>query len=136
LKSKLIIYKCVFAWRKVLFMAFGGMGAGGEGADEPPAKPVPDFVELDDSAFNETTGVSVRIETLKDLLDTDRIQYLLREGSIVFLNIGELRRRDLSELKRSVEKLKKTCAAMDGDIIGVDEDFLILTPKFARIHRG
>jgi len=117
-------------------MAFGGMGAKGEDFEEPVVKDVPDFVELDDSAFNETTGVNVRIETLKDLLDTDRIQYLLREGSIVFLNIGELRRRDLSELKRSVEKLKKTCAAMDGDIIGVDEDFLILTPKFARIHRG
>jgi SepF-like predicted cell division protein (DUF552 family) len=109
------------------------------GGGKPAEKPVdegPDFVELDTSAFNESTGVTVRIETLKDLLDTDRIQYLLREGNVVFLNIGGLRRRDLSELKRSVEKLKKTVAAMDGDIIGVDEDFLILTPKFAKIHRG
>jgi len=119
------------------FMAFGGISIrGGKPADEPAEERQPDFVELDTSAFNESAGVTVRIETLKDLMDTDRIQYLLREGNIVFLNMGGLRRRDLSELKRSVEKLKKTCAAMDGDIIGVDEDFLILTPKSARIHRG
>jgi len=118
-------------------MAFGGISIrGGKSADEPAEERQPDFVELDASAFNESAGVTVRIETLKDLMDTDRIQYLLREGNIVFLNMGGLRRRDLSELKRSVEKLKKTVAAMDGDIIGVDEDFLILTPKSARIHRG
>lgn len=109
---------------------------GGAPAAKPAEEEQPDFVELEPSAFSEKTDVNVRVETLKDLMDTDRIQYLLREGNIVFLNIGGLRRRDLSELKRSVEKLKKTCAAMDGDIIGVDEDFLILTPRFARIHRG
>ena len=42
----------------------------------------------------------------------------------------------LIELKRAVDKLKKTCVAMDGDIIGVDEDFLVLTPNYAKIWRG
>jgi len=111
-------------------MAFKIPIGGGNPAEQP------DFVELDSAAFNESSEVNIRVETLKDLMDTDRIQYLLREGNIVFLNIGGLRHRDLSELKRSVEKLKKTVAAMDGDIIGVDEDFLVLTPKYAKIHRG
>jgi SepF-like predicted cell division protein (DUF552 family) len=115
-------------------MAFKIPIRGGKPAEQPVEQP--DFVELDSSAFNESSEVNIRVETLKDLMDTDRIQYLLREGNIVFLNIGGLRHRDLGELKRSVEKLKKTVAAMDGDIIGVDEDFLVLTPKFARIHRG
>lgn len=118
-------------------MAFKIPIRGGKPAEKPVEEvEQPDFVELDSAAFDEKSEVNVRVETLKDLMDTDRIQYLLREGNIIFLNIGGLRRRDLSELKRSVEKLKKTVAAMDGDIIGVDEDFLILTPKFARIHRG
>jgi SepF-like predicted cell division protein (DUF552 family) len=106
------------------------------GDDKAEGPVEPDFVELGTEAFSEKTDVNVRIETLKDLMDTDRIQYLMREGNIVFLNIDGLRRRDLGELKRAVEKLKKTIAAMDGDIIGVDEGFLILTPRFARIHRG
>lgn len=87
----------------------------------------------------EDTGeqkVSVRIENLKDYLDTDRVQQLVREGNVVFLRIRELREKDITELKRAVEKLKRTSVAMEGDIVGVDEDFLIITPKVARIWRG
>ncbi len=99
-------------------------------------EPTTDWVELDSSAFKEDFSVNVRVETLKDFADTARIQSLVREGNIVFLKIKGLRQRDLSELKRSVEKLKKTCVAMDGDIVGVDEDFLVLTPNYAKIFRG
>jgi len=95
-----------------------------------------EFVELDESALNEDNKVGVRIEVLKDFLDTERIQQLIREGDVIFLRIKELRNKDVTELKRSVEKLKKTCVAMNGDIAGIDEDFLVLTPKFARVYRG
>ncbi len=94
------------------------------------------WVELDRSSFQEDTSVRVRIETLKSFGDTDRIQFLVRDGNIVFLRIKELRQKDLTELKRAVDKLKKTCVAMNGDIIGVDEGFLILTPNTAKIFRG
>jgi len=100
------------------------------------AMPETEWVELDSSAFKEDLSVNVRVESLKDFADTNRIQTLIREGNIVFLKIKSLRQKDLSELKRSVEKLKKTATAMDGDIIGVDEDFLVLTPKHAKIFRG
>ncbi len=93
-----------------------------------------DFVEVD--APYEENNVNVRIETLKDFVDTERIQQLVREGNVVFLKIRELRNRDMSELKRAVEKLKKTCTAMNGDIVGVDEDILIVTPPTVRISRG
>jgi len=95
-----------------------------------------EFLELDSSAFDRQKEVNVRIETLEDYSDTGRIQGLVRDGSVVFLKIKKLRMQDISELKRAVEKLRKTCAAMNGDIVGVDEDFLILTPNFARVYRG
>jgi SepF-like predicted cell division protein (DUF552 family) len=93
------------------------------------------FVEVE-TGFEEEGKVSVKIDTLKDYSDVDRILQFLREGNIVFLRIKELRSKDINELKRAVEKIKKTCAAMDGDIAGVEEDFLVITPKFARIYRG
>jgi SepF-like predicted cell division protein (DUF552 family) len=93
------------------------------------------FVEVE-TGFEEQGKVGVKIETLNSYSDTDRVQQLLREGNIIFLRIGELRKKDINELKRAVEKLKKTCAAMDGDVVGVEEDFLIITPKFARVYRG
>jgi SepF-like predicted cell division protein (DUF552 family) len=80
--------------------------------------------------------VSVKIDTLREYADIDRIQSLVREGNIVFLKIKELRMKDITELKRCVDKLRKTALAMNGDIVGVDEDFLVLTPNFAKIYRG
>ena len=95
-----------------------------------------EFVEIDEKAVGGDQKINVRIETLKDFIDTDRIQQMVREGTIVFLKIKELRQKDVSELKRSVEKLKKTCTAMNGDIVGIDEDFLVITPPYAMIYRG
>lgn len=95
-----------------------------------------DFLELESSHFDEERKVSVRIETLKDFSDVDRIQGMLREGNIIFLRIKKLRESNINELKRSVDKLRKTCVAMNGDMVGLDEDFLIITPDFARVYRG
>jgi len=93
-----------------------------------------DFVEAIPEA--EEGKVNVRIEKLQSYADADRVQQLVREGSVVFLKIKELRGKDINELKRAVDKLRKTCVAMNGDMVGVDEDFLIITPKFATIYRG
>lgn len=95
-----------------------------------------EFLELDSSAFVEEGKVNVRIENLTDYADADRILSLMREGNVIFLKIKELRSKNITELKRCVDKLKKTCLAMEGDIVGVDEDFLVLTPNFAKIYRG
>lgn len=80
--------------------------------------------------------VNLRIETLNDYRDVEGVQRCLREGNIIFLRIRKLRERDIGELKRSVERLRRTTIAMNGDIIGVDEDYLILTPPNAKIWRG
>ena len=92
------------------------------------------FVEVE--GLEEENKISVKIDTLKDYSDVDRVLQFLREGNIIFLRIKDLRAKDINELKKAVEKIKKTCAAIDGDIAGVDEDFLIITPKFARVYRG
>lgn len=101
-----------------------------------PESPEEDFVELEPTHFDEKVGVTVKIDNLSSYADTDRIQTMLRNGNVVFLKIKDLRERDINELKRSVDKLRKTCSAMNGDIVGVDEDYLIITPSFARIFRG
>lgn len=101
---------------------------------KPKKEEIEEFIEIEPP--KEETKVNVRVETLRDYIDTDRIQQLVREGNVVFLKIKELRNRDMNELKRAVGKLRKTCTAMDGDIVGVDEDFLVITPNFAKIYRG
>ncbi|TAL47269.1 cell division protein SepF [archaeon] len=101
-----------------------------------PIEEESDFLEISADATEETGKIGVKIETLNGYADTDRVQEMLRGGTIIFLKIRDLRAKDSAELKRSVEKLKKTLKANDGDIVGIDEDFLVITPRFATVYRG
>lgn len=94
-----------------------------------------EFVEIEKTT-DDDRKVQVMIESLDDYRDVERVQKLLREGNIVFLKIKSLKDKDLGELKRSVQRLKKTITAMNGDIVGVDEHFLVLTPPSAAVYRG
>jgi len=94
-----------------------------------------EYIEIE-TEREEGKKINIRIETLNDYRDVEGVQRYLREGNVVFLRIKKMRERDIGELKRSVERLRRTSIAMNGDIIGVDEDFLILTPPNAKIWRG
>jgi SepF-like predicted cell division protein (DUF552 family) len=94
-----------------------------------------EFIEVNTEG-DDRKRVNIRIENLNDYRDVEEIQKLLREGNIVFLKIKKIRERDIGELKRSVERLRKTSMAMNGDIVGIDEDYLVLVPPFAKIYRG
>lgn len=99
-------------------------------------KPEEELVEIDSAAFKEPSIVNVRVETLNSLSEASNIQQMVREGNIVFLRIKELREKDVTQLKKAVERFKRMCEAIDGDIVGVDDDLLIITPSIAKIHRG
>lgn len=107
------------------------MGLFGNSKKEPT-----DLPELDESMTKEDTNVTVAVENLKGYADAERVQAMVREGKIVFLRIKSLRDSDINELKRTVDKLKKTIVASDGDILLSEEDVLILCPPNAKVYRG
>jgi len=81
--------------------------------------------------------VVVRPFIVEDFADIKPALDALREGQTVALvNIKPLKDKDLVELKRAVSKLKKTCEAIEGDIAGFGEDWIVVTPNFAQIYRG
>ena len=94
-----------------------------------------DFVELDAKPSNQKQDVVVRAETLREFDDTENVQEHLRNGKIVWVNIRPLKNIDMSKLKRAVKRLKKTVKAVDGDIAGVDEEWIVVTPEYATIER-
>ena len=79
--------------------------------------------------------IGIRIESLEEFSDSEKILRFLREGSIVMLKIKTLKEKDLSELKRAVDRLKRTVLAQNGDIVGVEQDWLLLVPEHAVVHR-
>ena len=94
-----------------------------------------DFVELDAQTPDEGKNVVVKAETLKEIKDVENVQEDLRDDAIVWVNIQPLKTRDMTKLKRAVKRLKKTVRAVDGEIAGVDEDWIVVTPEYATIER-
>jgi len=100
------------------------------------ASEVTDYVELDTNASAEKAKIVVRPFILDDFEQIKPILDVLREGhTISLINIKPLKDKDLIELKRAINKLKKTCDAVEGDIAGFGENWIALVPSFARIHR-
>jgi SepF-like predicted cell division protein (DUF552 family) len=46
-----------------------------------------------------------------------------------------LRETDTVDLQRAINKLKKTTEAINGDIAGLGEDYILVTPEIAKIVR-
>lgn len=97
-----------------------------------------EYVELDTlSTEEQKSKIIVRPFTIEDFSDIKEILTSVREGyTIALVNIKPLMDKDLVELKRAINKLKKTCEAIDGDIAGFGDDYIVITPSFAEIFRN
>ena len=97
-----------------------------------------DFVEIDTTKdIGNRSKIVVRSFALTEYADVKEALDALREGyTIALINIKPLRDKDMIELKRAIEKIKKTCDALEGDIAGVSENFIVVTPSFAHIYRN
>ncbi|MBI2665135.1 cell division protein SepF [Candidatus Woesearchaeota archaeon] len=97
------------------------------------------YVQVDSSSSRDESKakVTVRPFIMEEFEDIKEILDVLREGStIALVNIKPLREKDLIELKRAISKLRKTCEAIEGDIAGFGEDYVVAVPYFAKIFRG
>ncbi len=79
--------------------------------------------------------MGIVIENVAEFGDTEKVLKALREGNIVLLKVKALKEKDLGELKRVVERLKRTILAQNGDIVGVEQDWLLLVPETVVVHR-
>jgi SepF-like predicted cell division protein (DUF552 family) len=83
------------------------------------------------------TKVMIRPFVIEEFGDIKPVLDALREGyTISLVNIRPLKDKDLVELKRAINKLKKTCEAVEGDIAGFGDDWIALAPSFAQIYRA
>ncbi|MFH0978837.1 MAG: cell division protein SepF [Candidatus Woesearchaeota archaeon] len=94
------------------------------------------YVEIETESEETKTKIVVRPFMMKDFEDVKEILDALRAGqTIALINIRPLKDKDLIELKRAINKLKKTCDAIEGEIAGFGEDWIVVTPSFATIYR-
>ncbi|MBN1896186.1 MAG: cell division protein SepF [Candidatus Aenigmarchaeota archaeon] len=79
--------------------------------------------------------MDIIIESVKEFGDTERVLKHVREGRIVLMKVKALKEKDLGELKRVVERFKRTILAQNGDIVGIEQDWLLLVPSHVTVHR-
>src|SRR3989339_546270 len=97
-----------------------------------------DYIEIDTgSQETKRKKVMIRPFVIENFDDVKPALDSLREGyTIALINIKPIKDRDIIELKRAVNKLKKTCDAIEGDIAGFGEDWIVVSPNFAQIYRN
>lgn len=95
-----------------------------------------DYVELEQPLDqDEEKKIVVQVERVGNIADSDRIQKKIRDGYIMLVKIKDLRDKDMEELKRAVERIKKTCLAVNGDIAAIGDDWLLVCPNSAKVYR-
>ncbi|MCX6711844.1 MAG: cell division protein SepF [Candidatus Woesearchaeota archaeon] len=99
--------------------------------------PEEDYVEIDTKKdVGKRSKILVKPFIIEEFADIKETLDALREGyTIALINIRPLKDKDVIELKRAVNKIKKTCDAIEGDIAGFGEDWIVVTPSFAHIYR-
>lgn len=96
-----------------------------------------EYLELSQSSDEGRAKVTIRPFVLEDFSDTKEILDAIREGyTIPLINIRPLKEKEVSELKRAINKLKKTTDAIGGEIAGFGEDWLVIAPSFAQIYKS
>lgn len=99
--------------------------------------PSEEYVEIDlNTAQPKDNKVLVKPYVLRQYDDINEILNGVREGfTIAVVDMKPMKTKDVVELKRAIAKLKKTVDAIEGSIAGFGDSILIITPKFAEIHK-
>lgn len=98
-----------------------------------------DYLELDEGGeFTQfdTPSRSIKVCKLRGFADIDISARELSEGNIVIIDIKPLADRSMNELKHAIDEMKDICLSMGGDIAGITEYHLILTPPNVKIERS
>ncbi len=94
-----------------------------------------EYVELEPGNETKNRKVRIKVVTLHEFKDAEQVQKMLRNGDIVWVKIAPLKQKDMTDLKRAIERIKKTVRSIDGDVAGIDEEWLVATPHYAHVHR-
>ncbi|MCL4398332.1 cell division protein SepF [Candidatus Parvarchaeota archaeon] len=98
-----------------------------------------DYVELEvEQGDKPMAKIYVKYYNLNKFEDASPVLNDIRSGyTLSFIKVKEIREKGgVEELKRTISKLKKSSDAAGAQIIGVDEDYLLVVPDFVKVEKG
>ncbi len=95
------------------------------------------YIELTEKPATKQANIYIRYCVLDEFSDVKPVLDFMREGySICIVKIKPLKEKDINELKRAITKIKRVVDVMGGDVVGMDEDYLIVSPNFVKVFKG
>ena len=99
-----------------------------------------DYLSItEDNVYREASShaLEVRVFVLDDYENIRDILDVIRGGkTMCLIDIHLLRNKDPDELRRAVDKLKKTVEAAGGEVVGFHENWVLSAPHNVHIHKG
>jgi len=84
----------------------------------------------------QNTPIYLKAITLRDMSDIPSIKDDAKKRMILILRVTPLAQKDVVELRRAIEDLYKYVQSVGGDIAGLGEERVVITPPSVRIWRG
>lgn len=105
------------------------------GKSEKPSSP--EVLEVGVKEGMESKQIILQIFTLEKFSDTENVLAGLRGGDkIAMVKIRPLREKDMTELKRAINRLKTHCAATGGDMAAIDDNWVLVVPPIVGIEKS
>lgn len=100
---------------------------------------VEDYEELDLSQYEAEVGekasMMIKVAEVAGLSEIPRIKKEIYDGNIVIADIGFLKHDKLT-LDRILKDLKQMADEINGDIVGLGEEYVIVTPTGVKVDRN
>ena len=92
------------------------------------------YAEIDEYKDIGDKRLAIKIFDIKQESDIKNVLNELREGKTIALISRNITLSD-AQLKMMISKLKKTCDAANGDVVGLSESLFIATPSMIKVER-
>lgn len=102
-------------------------------------KVIDDYEELDLSQYEAEVGekasMMIKVAEVAGLGEVPRIKKEIYDGNIVVADIGFLK-HDRLTLDRILKDLKQLVDEINGDIVGLGEEYVVITPTGVKVDRN
>ena len=92
-------------------------------------------MDVEEESTYEDADAYVKPVTLKGAEDMQTVERELKEGNLVLLNIEEAQKRNPKGLRDMVISIKDLVSRIDGDIAGIAQGRLLVTPARVKIAK-
>ncbi len=95
-----------------------------------------DLIELDWEHRQMGGGINLKVVGIAKFADVDHVLDAIRDKrTIAVMKFSQDFFSDKTEVKRSIRRVQKTVYAIGGDIAGLSEDIIIVTPPVVNVER-